>query len=106
MGTDARNTPAGRTELRVLRQDEWNTWYDNLVDAFGGVPESPEERELWQGLTEFDRFLGVWDGDACVGTAGAFSFRITVPGGTESRTRSVSISAVVRIVATPYPNRP
>ena len=94
MGTDARNTPAGRTELRVLRQDEWNTWYDNLVDAFGGVPESPEERELWQGLTEFDRFLGVWDGDACVGTAGAFSFRITVPGGASVPAAGVTMVSV------------
>ncbi|WOX09686.1 GNAT family N-acetyltransferase [Streptomyces sp. N50] len=94
MGTDASNTPAGRTELRVLRQDEWNTWYDNLVDAFGGVPESPEERELWEGLTEFDRFLGVWDGDACVGTAGAFSFRVTVPGGASVPAAGVTMVSV------------
>ena len=81
MGTDTRNTRAGRTELRVLRRDEWNTWYDSLVTAFGGAAEPPEERELWERLTECDRSLGVWDGDACVGTAGAFSFRLTVPGG-------------------------
>lgn len=87
MGTVARNTPAGPTELRVLRQDEWNTWYDNLVNAFGGISESPEERELWERLTEFDRSLGVWDGDTCVGTAGAFSFRLTVPGGARARGR-------------------
>ncbi|MEV6486260.1 GNAT family N-acetyltransferase [Streptomyces sp. NPDC051576] len=81
MGTDARNTPAGRTELRVLRKDEWNTWYDTLITAFGGAPEPAEERALWGRLTEVDRSIGVWDGDACVATAGAFSFRITVPGG-------------------------
>ncbi|MEU7384226.1 GNAT family N-acetyltransferase [Streptomyces sp. NPDC042207] len=69
------------TGPRVLRRDEWNPWYDNLIRAFGGVPEPDEERELWDALTEPARSLGVWDGDTCVGTAGAFSFRITVPGG-------------------------
>ncbi|WP_306190155.1 MULTISPECIES: GNAT family N-acetyltransferase [unclassified Streptomyces] len=69
------------TELRVLRRDEWDAWYDNLVRAFGGGPAAPEERELDRSLTEYDRSLGVWDGRTCVGTAGAFSFRMTVPGG-------------------------
>ncbi|MER6976916.1 GNAT family N-acetyltransferase, partial [Streptomyces carpinensis] len=69
------------TELRVLRRDEWDPWYDNLLRAFGGGPGSREERELDRSLTEFERSLGVWDGQTCVGTAGAFSFRMTVPGG-------------------------
>jgi predicted acetyltransferase len=94
MGTDARSARADRTELRVLRQDEWNTWYDRLVDAFGGIPESPEERELWHGLTELDRSLGVWDGDTCVGTAGAFSFRLTVPGGASVPVAGVTMVSV------------
>ncbi|WP_019063210.1 GNAT family N-acetyltransferase [Streptomyces prunicolor] len=94
MGTVARNTPAEPTELRVLRQDEWNTWYDNLVNAFGGVPEPPEERELDKRLTECDRSLGVWDGDACVGTAGAFSFRLTVPGGASVPAAGITMVSV------------
>ncbi|MFF5155743.1 GNAT family N-acetyltransferase [Streptomyces sp. NPDC000348] len=67
--------------LRVLRPDDWDKWYANLIRAFGGGEEADEERELWNALTEHDRFLGAWDGDECVGTAGAFSFRLTVPGG-------------------------
>ncbi|MFI6402589.1 GNAT family N-acetyltransferase [Streptomyces sp. NPDC050548] len=94
MGTDARDTRADRTELRVLRRDEWNTWYDTLITAFGGTPEAPEERELWDGLTEVDRSLGIWDGDACVGTAGAFSFRITVPGGASVPVAGVTMVSV------------
>ena len=94
MGTVARNTPAEPTELRALRQDEWNTWYDNLVNAFGGVPEPPEERELDKRLTECDRSLGVWDGDACVGTAGAFSFRLTVPGGASVPAAGITMVSV------------
>ncbi|MFH8937228.1 GNAT family N-acetyltransferase [Streptomyces griseosporeus] len=69
------------TELRVLRQDDWDRFYDNLLRAFGGATESDEERALWRELTEFDRFVAAWDGDLVVGTAGAFSFRMTVPGG-------------------------
>lgn len=91
MGTDARSP---RTELRVLRQDEWNTWYDCLLGAFGGTPEPPEERDLWDRLTEHDRSLGVWDGDACVGTAGAFSFRLTVPGGASVPVAGVTMVSV------------
>ncbi|MEU6219877.1 GNAT family N-acetyltransferase [Streptomyces sp. NPDC047022] len=69
------------TDVRVLRQDEWDDWYGNLLRAFSSSDESPEERALTRDLTEFDRFIGIWDGSACVGTAGAFTFRLTVPGG-------------------------
>ncbi|MFD3870765.1 GNAT family N-acetyltransferase [Streptomyces sp. NPDC058623] len=66
---------------RVLQSDEWDVWYDHLELAFGGVAEPPEERELYRTLTEPERSLGVWDGGTCVGSAGAFSFRLSVPGG-------------------------
>ncbi|MEV8536513.1 GNAT family N-acetyltransferase [Streptomyces sp. NPDC051211] len=68
-------------EMRVVRPDEWDTWYDCLELAFGGVPEAPEERALYKSLTETERSLGVWDGGDCVGSAAAFSFRLSVPGG-------------------------
>ncbi|GHD89868.1 UPF0256 protein [Streptomyces naganishii JCM 4654] len=82
------------TGPRVLRRDEWDRWYDNLIRAFGGLPESDEERAAWHSVTEFDRSLGVWDGDAPVGTAGAFSFRITVPGGAQVRAAGVTMVSV------------
>ncbi|MEV5106153.1 GNAT family N-acetyltransferase [Streptomyces massasporeus] len=91
MGTDA-NGPS--PDLRVLRKDDWDKWYDTLIRGFGGVPESAEERELWNSLTEFDRSLGVWDGDECVGTAGAFSFRLTVPGGASLPVAGVTMVSV------------
>ncbi|HET6855736.1 MAG TPA: GNAT family N-acetyltransferase, partial [Streptomyces sp.] len=69
------------TELRVPQRDEWDDWYGKLELAFGGVAEAPEERALWKELTELDRSIGVWDGEECVGTAGVFSFRLSVPGG-------------------------
>ncbi|MFJ9788113.1 GNAT family N-acetyltransferase [Streptomyces globosus] len=68
-------------EMRILRSDEWDVWYDHLELAFGGVAESRQERELYRALTEAERSLGVWDGQVCVGSAGAFTFRLSVPGG-------------------------
>ncbi|MEU0196977.1 MULTISPECIES: GNAT family N-acetyltransferase [unclassified Streptomyces] len=91
MATDATGPSAG---LRILARDEWGKWYDTLLRGFGGVPEAAEERELWNSLTEFDRSLGVWDGDACVGTAGAFSFRVTVPGGASVPAAGVTMVSV------------
>ncbi|MEU9212092.1 GNAT family N-acetyltransferase [Streptomyces sp. NPDC048415] len=82
------------TDVRVLREADWNTWYDNLVRAFGGVPESSEERGLYNALTEYDRSLGVWDGDQVVGTASAFSFRITVPGGASLPAAGITMVSV------------
>ncbi|MFG3662558.1 GNAT family N-acetyltransferase [Streptomyces sp. NPDC047706] len=91
----ATDFPAGTaTGPRVLRPDDWDSWYDTLIRAFGGVPESPEERELWNALTEFDRSLGVWEDGTCVGTAGAFSFRLTVPGGACVPTAGVTMVGV------------
>ncbi|MER8225482.1 GNAT family N-acetyltransferase [Streptomyces sp. NPDC094143] len=91
MATDMTGSAA---DLRVLRRDEWDRFYDALLRGFGGVPESAEERELWNSLTEFDRSLGAWDGDECVGTAGAFSFRLTVPGGASVPAAGVTMVSV------------
>ncbi|MEU0072349.1 GNAT family N-acetyltransferase [Streptomyces sp. NPDC006332] len=81
-------------DVRVLRQDEWDEWYDNLLRAFGGVPEALGERELWNALKETDRSIGAWDGDVCVGTTGAFSFRLTVPGGASVPAAGVTMVGV------------
>ncbi|MGW2618729.1 GNAT family N-acetyltransferase [Streptomyces sp. NPDC001500] len=83
---------AGRT--RDLRRDEWDEWYDALLRAFGGVAEPPEERELFRALTPYERSLGVWDGNTCVGTAGAYDFRLTVPGGAAVPTAGVTMVSV------------
>lgn len=69
------------TELRVLRPSEWNQWFTSLELAFGGIAEPPAERELEERLTEHERSIAAWDGADVVGTAGAFSFRVAVPGG-------------------------
>ncbi|PKW07820.1 Predicted acetyltransferase [Streptomyces sp. 1222.5] len=82
------------TELTTLRPEDFDQWWEHLVRAFGGGPSSAEERELDKSLTEFDRSLVVRDGDAIVGTSGAFSFRMTVPGGAAVPTAGVTMVSV------------
>ncbi|MFG2677450.1 GNAT family N-acetyltransferase [Streptomyces sp. NPDC048392] len=81
-------------EPRALRRDEWDTWYGTLIRAFGGVPEAAEEVALFRELTRVDRSIGVWDGAECVGTAGAFGFRMTVPGGARVAAAGVTMVGV------------
>ncbi|MFI6771026.1 GNAT family N-acetyltransferase [Streptomyces sp. NPDC050355] len=81
------------TDLRVLRNAEWDVWSDALSAAFGERP-SPEELALRRELTEVERSLGVWDGRRCVGTAGAISFGLTVPGGAEVPAAGVTMVSV------------
>ncbi len=82
------------TELRDLRDVEWDSWADTLDLAFGGVPLPPEERALWRELTETERSFGVWDDGGWVATAGSFSFGLTVPGGAEVPVAGVTMVSV------------
>ncbi|WP_046734327.1 GNAT family N-acetyltransferase [Streptomyces humi] len=82
------------TEVKVLRAEEFDGWWDHLVRAFGAGPASAEERELDRSLTEPERALAVWDGPELVGTSGAFRFRMTVPGGAVLPTAGVTMVSV------------
>lgn len=68
-------------DTRPLEPHRWEEWYTQLEQAFGGPRESSQERELWRDLTETERSLAVCDAGDVVGTAAAFSFRVSVPGG-------------------------
>jgi predicted acetyltransferase len=91
-------TTTAAAELRALRREEWDTWYGTLIRAFGGIPGPAEELELFRELTQVDRSIGVWEGDGpgeeCVGTAGAFAFRMTVPGGAQVPAAGVTMVSV------------
>ncbi|WP_327236638.1 GNAT family N-acetyltransferase [Streptomyces sp. NBC_01317] len=82
------------TDLRELVPADWNRWYTVLEHAFGGVSEISQERALWRDLTEFGRFIGAWDEDECVATAGAFRFGLTVPGGARVDAAGVTMVSV------------
>lgn len=82
------------TDVRVLRQNEWDGWYGSLLRAFGGAEETAEELELWRELTQFPRSMGVWDGTMPVATASAFGFRLTVPGGASVPAAGITMVSV------------
>ncbi|MEU6197416.1 GNAT family N-acetyltransferase [Streptomyces sp. NPDC047061] len=82
------------TELKVLRPEEFDRWWDHLVRAFGAGPASAEERDLDRSLIESERSLAAWDGSELAGTAGAFRFRMTVPGGAVLPTAGITMVSV------------
>ncbi|MEV6183479.1 GNAT family N-acetyltransferase [Streptomyces sp. NPDC052015] len=94
-GTGRTGPGPSAADLRVLRPEDWDTWYGTLLRAFGGVDESDEERALWRRLTPCERSFGAWDGDELVGTAGAFDFRLTVPGGASVPAAGVTMVGVL-----------
>lgn len=66
--------------LRPITEDEYDAFH--LVDqhAFNGGPQPATERALFRRKFEFDRSLAAFDGSQPVGTAGAYSFQLSVPG--------------------------
>jgi predicted acetyltransferase len=56
-------------------------WYDAVDIAFGDRLNE-EDLPYVEAYTELDRALAAYAGDRVVGTAGIFSFDLTVPGGT------------------------
>jgi predicted acetyltransferase len=66
--------------LRQPGPDELRAWIEPIGAAFAEAftdAEFEQELKLW----EPDRLIGAVDGDAWVGTGGAYTFRLTVPGG-------------------------
>ena len=67
-------------ELRAITEDEHPTWSRHIGRAFGSDNDDAEIAE-WRKVTELDRTIGALDGGEIVGTAGAFTFDMTLPGG-------------------------
>jgi predicted acetyltransferase len=67
--------------LRPVTPDEFGAFGGVPVEAFNDAASAAESVEQERVVFEFDRSLAAFDGDAVVGTAAAYSFRLTVPGG-------------------------
>ena len=67
-------------ELRPITEEEFSTWSRGLERAFGFHGDE-EGEAAWRSVTELDRTLAALTGGDIVGTAGAFSFDMAVPGG-------------------------
>jgi predicted acetyltransferase len=66
--------------IRPVSSEEFDAFSTVEMHAFHASPPSPEERQLAVSHLEFDRSLAAFDGVTPVGTAGAYSFQLTVPG--------------------------
>jgi predicted acetyltransferase len=67
-------------EIRAVVAEEFEQYIKATERAFGHQP-SLEEIENERKIFEPERSLAVLDGDRIVGTTGAFSLEVTVPGG-------------------------
>jgi predicted acetyltransferase len=72
-------TAAVDVELRAVTEAEYPTFSRNLANAFGFFVSDDDITEH-RHQTELDRTIGAFEGSELVGTAGAFSFELTVPG--------------------------
>jgi predicted acetyltransferase len=79
--------------LRAATPDEMTAFHRATSVAFGSIPSPADLKEWGHGL-EPERTLAAFDGDAIVGTAGAFSFEMTVPGGSLVPTAGVTVVGV------------
>lgn len=83
------------TELRVLADGDWANFERCLLRGFGGPGDAPEESAMWRDLLPLQRTVAAWDGAEIVGTAGAFDFRLTVPGGAVLEAAGVTMVSVM-----------
>ena len=65
-----------------------------LSTAFGSAP-APERADRIRAIPELEVRLGAYDGDAIVGSAGSYTFDLTVPGGVAVETAGLTMVAVL-----------
>ncbi|HLY83768.1 MAG TPA: GNAT family N-acetyltransferase [Acidimicrobiales bacterium] len=81
-------------DLRAVTDDEF-VRYSRVLDAAFGVVPTDQQIEVLRPLTELDRTLAVFDDGRIVATAGAVSFRMTVPGGASVDAAGVTAVSVL-----------
>lgn len=71
-------------EIRTITDDDVDLFRRRVSRGFGGDHDSDEAAaERFAAVFEYDRLFAAFDGDDIVGTGGALSFGLTVPGGAE-----------------------
>ena len=68
-------------EIRPIADtdDDWRRYWSVMEAAFGETAAEGEADE-WRAGLEFDRTLAAFDGERIVGTGGAYSMELTLPG--------------------------
>ncbi len=82
-------------DIRRLRQGEWDD-YCRTVQIGLSFHASEQEIADWKRVFEFERSIAALDGGSVVGTGGAFSLELTLPGG-----RSIPAGALTAISVLP-----
>src|SRR5919204_3594211 len=67
-------------QIRPTTEDDYERFVRAVGRAFSEF-SSQEELDAWRTTHEADRTLAAFDGGEMVGTAGAFSMTVAVPGG-------------------------
>jgi predicted acetyltransferase len=80
--------------VRGVGEDEVDGHTRAIFHAFGQHPTDEEVADE-AGLVEVDRLLAAVDGGQVVGTAGAYSFEMTLPGGTTTPVAGVTSVGVL-----------
>lgn len=70
----------GPFAVRPIAPDEFESWEEMLASTFG-FDSRAEDREVFRKRAEFDRYFGAFDGADLVGTGGALTLSMAVPGG-------------------------
>jgi len=66
--------------IRPVSQDEFDAFHRVDMHAFHGSPLTEDDKQQVFSRLEFDRSLAAFDGPTPVGTAGAYTFALSVPG--------------------------
>ncbi len=81
-------------ELRVPREDEFVDFMRPVWRGFGDPEPTDAHVDDTRLLWELDRSIGALDGTEWVGAAGAFTFDVTLPGGTTAPVAGVTMVGV------------
>ena len=88
-------------EIRQRTEEELDVYRITSEIAFGDEARlDPESTTEWLSRHEMDRDVAAFEDGQMVGTAGAYSSRITVPGGD-----SIPVAAVTDVTVLPTHNR-
>jgi predicted acetyltransferase len=82
-------------EIRIAADEDWADWIGTLLTAFGETINEEhveDDRATWADL---DRTLGVVEDGRWVGTAAAYTFDLTLPGGTTAPAAGVTAVGVL-----------
>jgi predicted acetyltransferase len=94
--TESASSDAGRSfSIRPISAEEFDGFETVDRHAFHGSPISEAGRRLLEERFEFDRSLAAFDGREPIGTAGAYTFQLTVPGGQTLPAAGVTFVAVL-----------